>query len=71
VTYADRADGVAWRVFRGLSYDPHVDPADPPPKDQSGWYGLAALLSLLVVGLLLRGAVGHDEQASEAINGYL
>ncbi|WP_203684321.1 hypothetical protein [Actinoplanes siamensis] len=48
-----RPDSSVWRAFRGLSYDPYSDPRDPPPKDQAGYYGLAALLSLLFVALPL------------------
>lgn len=48
-----RTDSAVWRTFRGLSYDPYADPRDPPPKDQTGYYGLSALLSLLFVALPL------------------
>ena len=46
-----------WRAFRGVGYDPHADPAEPPPKDQTGWYGAAALLSFLFVAGPLFGPV--------------
>jgi hypothetical protein len=53
----NRADSAAWRAFRSVSYDPYTDPADPPAKDQSGYYGLAALLSLLFVAFPVTGLV--------------
>jgi hypothetical protein len=51
----NRTDSVVWRAFQSLSYDPHTDPAEPPAKDQTGYYGAAALLSLLFVALPLGG----------------
>jgi len=42
------ADSGAWRAFRGVRYDPQDDPTGPAPKDQAGYYGLVALLSLLI-----------------------
>ena len=70
----NRADSAAWRAFRGVSYDPYTDPADPPAKDQSGYYGLAALLSLLLVAFPLTGlvptltrATGFDEVNSTLV----
>ena len=52
-----RTDSAIWRAFRSLSYDPYTDPDEPAPKDQTGYYGLAAILSLLFVAAPLGSPV--------------
>lgn len=46
-----RTDSAVWRAFRAVGYDPFTDPTAPPPKDQKGYYGLVALLSLFFVAI--------------------
>jgi hypothetical protein len=49
------ADSVAWRAFRSVRYDPHTDPNEPAPKDQSGYYGLAGLFCILSLAIVADG----------------